>query len=109
MRSGVLAIRAIAVSVAFGTFTAMPARAQCGEWDARFAAPDLDGTVHAFTVFDDGSGSALYAGGEFVTAGGIAASRVAKWDGVHWSVRRRSGRAARARPGALCNSGLRGY
>jgi hypothetical protein len=36
-------------------------------------------------VFDDGSGPALYASGSFTTAGGMPASRVAKWDGASWS------------------------
>jgi hypothetical protein len=41
--------------------------------------------VHALTVFDDGGGPALYAGGEFSTAGGASASRIAKWNGSSWS------------------------
>ena len=41
--------------------------------------------VHALAVFDDGSGPALYAGGDFTTAGGVAANRIAKWDGTSWS------------------------
>jgi hypothetical protein len=36
-------------------------------------------------VFDDGGGPALYAGGYFGTAGGVAASRIARWDGASWS------------------------
>jgi trimeric autotransporter adhesin len=47
----------------------------------------MNGYVYALTVFDDGSGSgpALYAGGTFTTAGGVSASRVARWDGESWS------------------------
>ena len=47
----------------------------------------IDGSVVSLTVFDDGSGggSALYAGGEFVTAGGVVVSRIAKWNGSTWS------------------------
>ena len=41
--------------------------------------------VVAMTVFDDGSGAALYAGGRFTTAGGVQANRIAKWDGASWS------------------------
>ena len=37
--------------------------------------------VDALTV----SGSDLYAGGEFTTAGGSVANRIAKWDGTAWS------------------------
>ncbi len=45
----------------------------------------VDGAVYALCVFDDGSGPALYAGGSFLTAGGLPAKRVARWDGVSWS------------------------
>ena len=45
----------------------------------------VNGDVYALKVFDDGSGPALYAGGEFYTAGGQAASLIARWDGASWS------------------------
>jgi len=41
--------------------------------------------VSALTVFDDGSGEALYAGGEFLSANDQRASNCAKWDGASWS------------------------
>jgi hypothetical protein len=41
--------------------------------------------VGALTVFDDGGGEALYAGGEFTTAGGVGATSFARWDGSSWS------------------------
>ncbi|KAA0213287.1 MAG: hypothetical protein DYG94_11730 [Leptolyngbya sp. PLA3] len=41
--------------------------------------------VFALTVFNDGSGDALYAGGRFNNAGGAAATTIAKWDGSSWS------------------------
>jgi hypothetical protein len=41
--------------------------------------------VYALTVFDDGSGPALYAGGYFTTAGGVAANDIAKWNGSSWA------------------------
>jgi len=47
---------------------------------------NLISSVHALTAHDDGSGPALYAGGSFTTAGGVAASRIARWDGTSWSV-----------------------
>src|SRR5207247_2034491 len=37
--------------------------------------------VHALAV----SGSDVYAGGAFTTAGGSAANHIAKWDGSSWS------------------------
>jgi len=42
-------------------------------------------SVKAFAVFDDGSGPALFVGGDILTAGGVAAPGVAKWDGHSWS------------------------
>src|SRR5206468_3719208 len=41
--------------------------------------------VLALTVFNDGSGPALYVGGSFTTAGGVAASNIAKWNGSSWA------------------------
>ena len=49
------------------------------------AAPGMNNGVSALTVFDDGSGPALYAGGFFTSAGGVSANRIAKWDGSSWS------------------------
>ena len=42
-------------------------------------------TVHALSAYDDGTGSALYAGGSFTTAGGVTVNYIAKWDGSAWS------------------------
>ncbi len=43
--------------------------------------------VNALAIYDDGSGGgpALYAGGSFTTVGGVAAARIAKWNGSTWS------------------------
>ncbi len=41
--------------------------------------------VNALGVFDDGGGPELYVGGLFDTAGGIAVSNIAKWDGAAWA------------------------
>lgn len=41
--------------------------------------------VSSLAVFDDGTGTKLYVGGSFTTAGGITANRVARWNGVNWS------------------------
>jgi len=40
--------------------------------------------VRALAVFDDGSGPVLFAAGDFKTAGGVPAQRIARWDGVQW-------------------------
>ncbi len=56
--------------------------------DAGFKAlptPAPSGTVKAMTVFDDGSGPALYVGGAFTTVGGLTVNGVARWNGSSWS------------------------
>ncbi|MCP4662397.1 MAG: hypothetical protein GY856_43925, partial [bacterium] len=56
-------------------------------WSA-LSGPSGNGTsgdIKALAVYDDGSGEALYAGGKFVTAGGVTVNRIAKWDGTGWS------------------------
>ena len=61
---------------------------QCApEWASGFGVDDqgMNARVFALTVFDDQTGPALYAGGEFTTAGGISANRIAKWNGLAWS------------------------
>jgi hypothetical protein len=44
--------------------------------------PGVNGIVNALVVHDDGSGPALFVGGDFSSACGTAASHVAKWDGT---------------------------
>jgi hypothetical protein len=41
--------------------------------------------VNALAVHDDGSGPALYAAGVFGSVGGVAANRIARWNGASWS------------------------
>ena len=48
-------------------------------------AGSLDITVNALTVYDDGNGPALYAGGNFTSAGGASVNGIAKWDGSSWA------------------------
>src|SRR6185503_15774793 len=59
-------------------------------WSALGSGMTFPGTtpdVLALTSFDDGSGSGarLYAGGNFSSAGGVAAKYLARWDGTSWS------------------------
>lgn len=59
-----------------------------GRWDGTSwstLGPGLNGAVRALDVFDDGSGPALYAGGEFYASGSTSLNRVARWNGVEWS------------------------
>jgi len=56
------------------------------DWKASFAGNDgPNGLVYATTIFDDGSGPALIIGGDFASAGGSAANRVARWNGSAWT------------------------
>lgn len=41
--------------------------------------------VWSLAVFDDGTGPALFVGGQFSTAGGTAVLNIAKYDGTAWS------------------------
>ena len=76
---------AFAPAVLLLALVASSACAQC-EWaEGLFPLEGVSGEIFGFTVFDDGSGPALYAAGDFTTAGGVAANRIAKWDGSSWS------------------------
>jgi hypothetical protein len=54
-------------------------------WEADFWSRDLDRDPTAFTVWDDGSGVALYAVGRFQRANGLLVRGFARWDGIDWS------------------------
>ncbi|MEZ5962430.1 MAG: hypothetical protein R3F56_01165 [Planctomycetota bacterium] len=58
------------------------AQACTGTWSDRFWGGDFDGRVAAFAWSP--SGQYLYAGGEFLLAGGRRANRLARWDGTRW-------------------------
>jgi len=64
---------------------AVPSRAQfsCPAWSNAEGA--FDAPVRALAVFDDGTGPALYAAGEFRHVGPDLVRHVAKWDGVSWT------------------------
>ena len=57
------------------------------EWSALTgpAGTGTSGRVSALAFFDDGAGPSLYAGGFFLTAGGVTVHHVARWDGEGWS------------------------
>lgn len=57
----------------------MSRAAKSPEWRVGNPLPRFDGSVLALLEFDDGTGSALYAGGAFGHAGGRTAERIAKW------------------------------
>lgn len=82
----VRATHAVLVLVASLLCLVGTARGQCGyEWQEGFNLPGADGPVHTAVVFDDGTGAALYIGGDFEHVDQVAAPGIAKWDGATWS------------------------
>lgn len=55
--------------------------AATNDWDPQFNAPGVDFIVYAMAV----SGSDLYVGGIFSSAGTVTANNIAKWNGSTWS------------------------
>jgi len=51
----------------------------------RIGSNSISGRVHSLEVFDDGTGAALYAGGDFSHVGELEVNDVARWDGSSWS------------------------
>lgn len=54
------------------------------EWSGRFFSPassgeGVNGIVHAMTIYDDGSGPALFAAGTFTLAGSATVEHIARW------------------------------
>jgi trimeric autotransporter adhesin len=80
---------ALYVGGIFTTAGGVPAN-HIAKWDGTAwsaLGSGMDNVVLGFTEFDDDSddGPALYVGGDFTTAGGVPANRIAKWDGTVWS------------------------
>lgn len=46
---------------------------------------DANPGVSSMTVWDDGSGLALYISGTFTNVNGVPATNIARWDGVQWT------------------------
>ena len=65
--------------------TARGADAQCLNWGTEFAQVGPNSIVRAITSWDDGTGPALYIGGEFSGSVGFPAGFIAKWDGSSWT------------------------
>jgi trimeric autotransporter adhesin len=79
--------RAITLAAAILGASGLAAAGDCDpHWDSAIGQSGMNGNVYVLTVFDDGlgSGPALYAGGQFTTAGGQTVNHIAKWDGLQW-------------------------
>ena len=81
-------LRAVLGSVIILCALAGAAEAQF-EWKPGFHWPGgngLNNEVTALTVFNDGTGSALYVGGNFNVAGDVfPVNSIAKWNGTSWA------------------------
>ncbi|HRQ74426.1 MAG TPA: immunoglobulin domain-containing protein [Phycisphaerales bacterium] len=81
---------ALFVGGTFSSAGSVSAR-RVAKWDGKAwsaLSSGMTGTplsVDALAVFNDGSGSALFATGAFATAGGVAVANIAKWNGAAWS------------------------
>lgn len=78
---------AIPVLVLAWSASVPSAAAQCFAWNDAFATP-LPGTIGdvvSAAVHDDGSGPALWVGGQITRAGTTPVRGIARWDGSAWS------------------------
>ncbi len=83
-----ISTRAACSALALGLLVPSPSHAQCSpNWADGFAPPGANGAVITQAVFDDrrGPGPCLYVGGVFSSAGSVAASNIARWDGYAFS------------------------
>ena len=79
---------ALLAALAVLAAAAWPAAAQCDpNWQTAIGVPGPNSTVWCALAVDEASaiGPAVYAGGQFTTAGGTNAANIARWDGAAWS------------------------
>jgi hypothetical protein len=74
------------LAIGASLLSANAAYAQCRGWTDGFGYPTVDGEIYAAAFFDDGSGSALYLGGNIRAAGEIRNQNLLRWDGTSFSV-----------------------
>ncbi|MEM1182577.1 MAG: hypothetical protein AAGM22_29800, partial [Acidobacteriota bacterium] len=75
-------MRSITISLFIGL--SLPATL-IAQFQPGYARPGLDGRIEAAVPFDDGGGAALYVGGVFSFADGVAVDGIARWDGEVWT------------------------
>jgi hypothetical protein len=74
----------VATGAPFGSgFAELLRRFDGNRWEA-FDVP-VTGTIHSSCVWNDGTGNALYLGGDFTSVAGVAAQRVVRFDGTNWT------------------------
>ena len=80
-----LRLQLYAVVITLSAATSLPAQVCEPAWDSSKGPPGMNSPVNVVTIYNDGRGDALYAGGRFTTAGGIKANKIARWSGNNWS------------------------
>src|SRR5881296_2866745 len=80
-------VRWSAWSIPFVLCNVGAVQAQCLDWRPGFSSPGggVDQAARAEIQFDDGSGVALFVGGDFTFAGGAPANHIARWNGSSWT------------------------
>ncbi|MBI3848389.1 MAG: hypothetical protein HY292_27465 [Planctomycetes bacterium] len=80
-----------ALYAAWDTYPIPAQSSRLVKWDGRAWTPiagqtgPVDATIYCLTTFDDGTGPALYVGGEYRSIGGLSARSISRWDGSQWS------------------------
>jgi hypothetical protein len=77
-------IRVVIASGYLSAASIVSAQPHLAQWSNELSGAGLDGFVLSLAVFDDGSGRAIYAGGEFEHASGVLVNRISKWNGIAW-------------------------
>lgn len=78
---------ALYVGGSFNRINSTDVVSNIAKWDGTTWTPlgdGLDGAVQEVVVFDDGTGEALYALGNFNNSGTTPMPRIAKWNGASW-------------------------
>lgn len=83
VQSAVVAVAAVAAMCT--TSWAQPCEPEWTPMGAGTQTGAAVNAVRAMTVFNDGTGEALYIGGQFQSVDGVAATNIAKWNGSTWS------------------------
>src|SRR5204863_380015 len=95
------------LTVAGGVVVNRIARWNGASWSS-LGSGTADGAVFALCAFDDGTGSALYAGGDFNSAGGVVGHHIARWRSTSAGSSSRPATSARTTsPAGMARAGRR--
>lgn len=78
-------IRSFTAVAAVLTVPAFAGQPCAPTWDIQLGDANTNALIAHVESYDAGSGAELYATGSFVNIDGVAASRIARWDGAQWN------------------------